>query len=178
MTSEDIARVTDWQSLVRVAHGMAVEKGWWDDGIAARPIENIVNNFHSEVSEAWEQYRDGRMATWYSDPNAVLEGRLSKPEGFYVELADLLIRIADAAGAHRIEVGELYFSGPGFSMATNKTISRLHCLIGKCDPFRFADMINVCLSFAADNNHDLWATIREKLAYNATRPYRHGGKRA
>ena len=175
MTSEDIAKVTDWQSLVRVAHGMAVEKGWWDDGIASRPLEEIVNNFHAEVSEAWEEYRAGRMATWYADPQAVLAGKLPKPEGFFVEIADLLIRIADAAGAHRIDVGEVHFTGPGFSMATNKTISRLHYLIVKC---YFQEVIDVCLSFAADNNHDLWATIREKLAYNATRPYRHGGKRA
>jgi hypothetical protein len=175
MTSEDIAKVTDWQSLVRVAHGMAVEKGWWDDGIAARPIEDIENNFHAEVSEAWEEYRAGRMANWYADPQAVLSGTLPKPEGFFVELADLLIRIADAAGAHRIDVGEVYFTGPGFSMATNKTISRLHYLIVKCD---FEELIDECLSFAVNNNHDLWATIREKLSYNATRPYRHGGKRA
>jgi hypothetical protein len=175
MTSQDIAKVTDWQSLVRVAHGMAVEKGWWDDGIAARPIEDIENNFHAEVSEAWEEYRAKRMATWYADPQAALAGKLPKPEGFFVELADLLIRIADAAGAHRIDVGEVYFTGPGFSMATNKTIWRLHNLIAKCD---FEAVIDECLSFAANNEHDLWATIREKLSYNATRPYRHGGKRA
>lgn len=175
MTSEDIARVTDWQSLVRVAHGMALEKGWWDDGIANRPIEDIENNFHAEVSEAWEEYRAGRMATWYADPQAVLSGKLPKPEGFFVELADLLIRIADAAGAHRIDVGVVYFNGPGFNIATNKTIWRLHYLIAKCD---FENVIDECLSLAANNDHDLWATIREKLAYNATRPYRHGGKRA
>ena len=175
MTSEDIAKVTDWQSLVRVAHGMAVEKGWWDDGIANRPIEDIVNNFHAEVSEAWEEYRAKRMETWYADPQAVMAGKLPKPEGFFVELADLLIRIADAAGAHRIDVGEVFFTGPGFSVAANKTISRLHNLIAG---WVFQEVIDECLSFAVDNNHDLWATIREKLAYNATRPYRHGGKRA
>ena len=175
MISKDIAKVTDWQSLVRVAHGMAVEKGWWDDGIANRPLEDIVNNFHAEVSEAWEEYRAKRMATWYADPQAVLSGTLPKPEGFFVELADLLIRIADAAGAHRIDVGEVCFTGPGFRMAANKTILMLHDLIAK---WKFEDLIDECLSFAAYNDHDLWATIREKLSYNATRPYRHGGKRA
>ena len=60
-------------------------------------------------------------------------------------------------------------------MAANKTISRLHNLIAG---WVFQEVIDECLSFAVDNNHDLWATIREKLAYNATRPYRHGGKRA
>lgn len=175
MTSEDIARVTDWQSLVRVAHGMAVEKGWWDDGINARPIEDIINNFHAEVSEAWEEYRAGRMATWYADPQAVLAGKLPKPEGFYVELADLLIRIADAAGAHRIDVGEVCFTGPGFVVSISVTILKLHKMIARYD---YEELINECLSLADNNNHDLWATIREKLRYNATRPHRHGGKRA
>jgi hypothetical protein len=115
------------------------------------------------------------METWYADPQAVLAGTLPKPEGFFVELADLLIRIADAAGAHRIEVGEVYFTGPGFSKPTNKTVLMLHNLIADRD---FENLIDECLSFAADNEHDLWATIREKLSYNATRPYRHGGKRA
>jgi hypothetical protein len=166
MTSEDIARVTDWQSLVRVAHGMAVEKGWWDDGIANRPLEDIVNNFHAEVSEAWEEYRAGRMATWYADP-------LPKPEGFFVELADLLIRIADAAGAHRIECAEPR-SQPVFH-TISKNVLFLHGAIGQC---RWWTAVSDCFRIAKANNHDLWATIREKLAYNATRPYRHGGKRA
>ena len=173
MTSEDIARVTDWQSLVRVAHGMAVEKGWWDDGIAARRFEDIVNNFHAEVSEAWEEYRAGRMETWYSDMKALLEGRLSKPEGFFVELADLLIRIADAAGAHRIECDEPV-SQPVFH-TISKNVLFLH---GAIDQFRFWTVASDCFGIAQANNHDLWATIREKLSYNATRPYRHGGKRA
>jgi len=170
-----IDEVVDFDSLTCVAHAMAVDKGWWDDGINARPIEDIVNNFHAEASEAWEEYRAGRMNTWYADPQAVLSGTLPKPEGFYVELADLLIRIADAAGAHRVDVGKVYFAGSGFRMATNKTILVLHNLIADRD---FEEVIDECLSFAVNNEHDLWATIREKLCYNATRPHRHGGKRA
>ena len=175
MTSDDIAKVTDWQSLVRVAHGMAVEKGWWDDGINARPIEDIENNFHAEVSEAWEEYRAKRMETWYADPQAVLSGTLPKPEGFYVELADLLIRIADAAGAHRIICDPLEIIKRGQSETASRTIRFIHHAINAGN---FGIVVDECFTFAADNNHDLWATIREKLAYNATRPYRHGGKRA
>jgi hypothetical protein len=174
VTSEDIARVTDWQSLVRVAHGMAVEKGWWDDGIAARPLEDIVNNFHAEVSEAWEEYRAGRMATWYADPQAVLSGKLPKPEGFFVELADLLIRIADAAGAHRIDCRPLFYDP--ISIPASLIIYQLHQHVSND---KYGKAVAVCFDFPIGfESHDLWATIREKLAYNATRPYRHGGKRA
>ncbi len=175
MTSEDIAKVDNWQSLVRVAHGMAVEKGWWDDGIAARPLEDIVNNFHAEISEAWEEYRAGRMATWYSDMKAVLAGKLPKPEGFFVELADLLIRIADAAGAHRIDVDEQCTKFVSIEESIAFSIRRMHEWIANYD---FTLAADECFALADDNNHDLWATIREKLSYNATRPYRHGWKRA
>jgi hypothetical protein len=177
MTSEDIAKVDNWQSLVRVAHGMAVEKGWWDDGIASRPIEDIVNNFHSEVSEAWEEYRAGRMATWYADPQAVFAGTVPKPEGFFVELADLLIRIADAAGAHRISCEPDCHNEGDLEQdyAVSLTILCLHQFVAE---HKFDWVVEKCLMFAYWHDYDLWATIREKLSYNATRPYRHGGKRA
>ncbi len=175
MVAYKIDEVVDFDSLTCVAHAMAVDKGWWDDGIANRPLEDIVNNFHAEVSEAWEEYRAGRMATWYADPQAVLSGKLPKPEGFFVELADLLIRIADAAGAHRIECEPKEHIIQGVSFSAGRTIMALHGSICMRD---FGDMVDECFKFAADNEHDLWATIREKLAYNATRPHRHGGKRA
>ena len=175
-TESDIAKVDNWQSLVRVAHGMALEKGWWDGGIAARPIEDIINNFHAEVSEAWEEYRSKRMETWYSDPNAVLEGRLPKPEGFFVELADLLIRIADAACAHRIEFPSHYEPiEPRVFRCASRSIFFIHKSIANCG-LTFA--VDECFGFSKVSNHDLWATIREKLTYNATRPHRHGGKLA
>lgn len=173
--TDEIAKVADWDGLVRVAHNMALEKGWWDDGVASRPIEEIVANFHSEVSEAWEEYRAGRMATWYASDAAELlrSGKLPKPEGFWVEIADLLIRIADAAGAHRIDLDSAFAGNcsskvPGFIYWT-------HSLIAD-ENFQWA--IEECFEFAELQDHDLWATIREKLAYNATRPYRHGGKKA
>ena len=170
-----IDEVVDFDSLTCVAHAMAVDKDWWDDGIAARPIEDIINNFHAEVSEAWEEYRAGRMATWYADPQAVLSGKLPKPEGFFVELADLLIRIADATGAHRIDVDEQCTKFVSIEESIAFSIRRMHEWIANYD---FTLAADECFALADDNHHDLWATIREKLCYNATRPHRHGGKRA
>ena len=171
----EIAKVTDWDSLVRVSHNMALEKGWWNDGVAARPLEEIVANFHSEVSEAWEEYRAGRMATWYSGDAAEMlrSGGVPKPEGFWVELADLLIRIADAAGAHRINVFCEFLPTGQWNLP--RFVCWLHQFVAD-ENWNWA--IEECFYFAERNQHDLWATIREKLAYNATRPYRHGGKKA
>lgn len=71
----------------------------------------------SELSEALEEYRDGK-AVWYRGING-------KPEGIAAELADAVIRIGDLAG-----------------------------IIG----------------------FDLEAVIIDKMGYNDTRPYMHGGK--
>jgi hypothetical protein len=104
-------------------HQTAVEHGWWEGG--ERSLGDQFANFHCELSEAWEEYRDGHPLTEiriHIDPKKG-EG----PVGFPIELADLLIRVFDTAAAYHIDLD---------------------------------------LAFCT------------KAAYNKTRPYRHGGKKA
>lgn len=103
--------------MVAAAHAMAREKGWHDE---ERNCGEMLALVHSEVSEALEEYRNGRgfNETWFD---------LGKPSGFPGELADILIRVADMAGLYGIDLEE---------------------------------------------------AVRVKMAYNATRPHRHGSKRA
>lgn len=175
VTDSDIVRVSDWDSLVEVSHAMAVDKDWWRDGKESRPLDEITNNFHSEVSEAWEEFRAGRIDTWHngSPAAALAAGSLPKPEGFWVEIADLLIRMADAAGAHRVEIGDIYDCGCHEDYRA--FINSLHVdLVNR----EYGQVLHSCFAFAAENDRDLWSTIVAKLRYNATRPSRHGGKRA
>lgn len=105
----------DIQTLVGEAHEQARKSGWHD----GEPRHPLV--FHmlmvSELSEASEQVRAGQPDLWTSPAG--------KPEGELVELADVIIRIADYAGLR---------------------------------------------------GWDLAAALRQKLDYNKTRAYRHGGK--
>lgn len=70
-------------------HANAVEHGWWEGGEVPSPDEigSKLALIHSEVSEALEELRSGRgLASRIED---------GKPEGFVVELADVVIRCAD-----------------------------------------------------------------------------------
>ena len=170
-----IEEVVDFDSLVCVAHQMAVDKGWWEGERSA--IECWVN-FHAEVSEAWEEYRCGRMATWYAaDAASVLRsGGVPKPEGFWVEIGDLLIRIADYVGSRKSGSWPLRIESDEWSAdGVPSVMWRLHADIASLE---FLDAVNTCENFASAHKVDLYSIIREKLRYNATRPHRHGGKRA
>ena len=121
----------DWQ---HDAHTTARAKGWWSaqevqnqDGtvtlnreLVAATIPEKLCLIHSEVSEALEDYRVGKLATTLRESDG-------KPEGLPSELADIVIRVMDLAEALGI---------------------------------------------------NLEREMGAKMRYNATRPHRHGGKRA
>jgi NTP pyrophosphatase (non-canonical NTP hydrolase) len=108
--------------LIHESYTTAVEKGWWAEGEGTdRSIGMALMLMVSELSEALEEHRNGKALDeiWYQ-PNG-------KPEGIAVELADVIIRIADLVGHHKMP---------------------------------------------------LVRALTEKLAYNKTREFRHGNKKA
>lgn len=127
------------EDLGAEAYGNSEAHGWYAE---ERSVGDLLALMHSELSEALEQFRDGRplgvihwtqgdqeldwrsYAAWRDLYRLVALGW--KPDGFVVELADVLIRIFDMAGARGLPLGE---------------------------------------------------ALLAKMAYNRTRPMRHGGKR-
>jgi NTP pyrophosphatase (non-canonical NTP hydrolase) len=114
-------------------HTMAISKGWWPDFgiIDHQRIAVALALIHSEVSEALEEVRDDNLeAYWVTPTGERIDSRDeappdAKPEGLPVELADVVIRCMDLAGALGI---------------------------------------------------DLEQSIADKVAYNANRKHRHGGR--
>lgn len=91
--------------LVKQSHDLALKKGWWEVSPSSTDGPNIPEKLaliHSEISEALEEYRSGRrLEEWTRFKLS------SKPEGFGVELADAVIRIADLCGYLGLDLAEM-----------------------------------------------------------------------
>ena len=67
--------------------------GWWPENPKERNVGELLCLVHSEVSEAMEGYRKG-----------LKDDHLPNRDMFEVELADIVIRIFDLAGAHDLDL--------------------------------------------------------------------------
>jgi hypothetical protein len=102
-----------------------------------RSVGEVLALIHCEVSEAMEEYRAGHYAlnkVRYVHPDGMVcdaESRClsengvsdtAKPEGFAIELADVIIRVLDAAAAWDIDIA----SAVAVKMVYNRTRPRRH----------------------------------------------------
>lgn len=184
----DITRI---QKEVRA---LAVEHGWWPAG--GRDTAEVIANFHAEVSEAWEEWRKGKgLAEVYYHPD-----RPVTPEGVPIEIADLVIRVADAAAAWGCDVTAAFprwehlWSVP-IKGAPPTVVCLLHAYVNDVQEAALdddgtlshpgaemgcllGDIIVLCQRVALTWGFDLEKMVWLKHEYNKTREFRHGGKRA
>lgn len=85
---------------VKASYENARDHGWHE---SERTIGDLICLMHSELSEALEEHRNGRL------PDEVYynEAKPDKPEGIPVELADCVIRIFDFCGLYGIDLEEV-----------------------------------------------------------------------
>lgn len=114
-------------------HGFYGDEKNKNDVQASINVGEKIALMHTELSEAFEEFRNGRTPTevycnapGFTQTEDALNAGM-KPEGIPIELADCLIRIFDFCGAFGIDID---------------------------------------------------TAVEMKMKYNASRPYRHGGKKA
>lgn len=89
--------IAEWQ---RDIHQWAIEKGFWPT--EGRNTPEILALIHSEVSEALEAWRQVDC-----DVTEIRYRDDGKPEGFAVELADIVIRVLDLAESIGVDLEEV-----------------------------------------------------------------------
>lgn len=170
--------------------------GWFQEG---RPFDDDIALLHSEVSEAFEAFRDWgftdktgelckeRVNGWHDE-----DTHRCKPQGFGNEMADVLVRLLDTAYRYKVdfpwdslrEVEPYDDFDSAASVGTH--VRELHALISDLtielneDLSRGLQMgptLSYVVTLCDHLELDLEAELVRKLAYNRTRGFRHGGKR-
>ena len=95
MQDIEYVQVYTLEMLTEIIHQNAKDKGFWND---KKSTGDIIALMHTELSEAFEEYRNNKPLHYIEN---------GKPEGFAVELADVIIRILDWAGHEKIDMEKI-----------------------------------------------------------------------
>lgn len=134
----------DLNNMAKDCNEVSRSKGWLEE---SRSFGDLIALMHSELSEALEEFRDGRGMNeiYWKCKNCALEVPDSK-----------------------------YFDG--LSVRCNHTVHKFCEFKPEGIPIEFADVIIRVLQACGNDKIDIQDAYNTKMQFNQTRPYRHGGK--
>lgn len=172
------ADVSEISTLALKVHATAKAKGFWD---VDRNRGEMLMLVSSELAEALEEHRDNKGTFYFDEVSA-------KPEGIVVELADAVIRCLDtlghsyngSAGALVERSRKMQSHNAGLYKLTDNFGENLLAVTAiliraKINVAWLADVIVMCERLSDSlNAESIWDVIDLKMAYNDTRPHKHG----
>lgn len=182
--------------LTTVAHKQARDAGFWD---GERNVSECLMLIVSECGEALEAHRSGQQSDLFMFDKRMsdsLPGDINYQscfemafndcikDGFSDELADIVIRIADLCGGLGLTLGgSLLDEIPANGNVGEDLLLTTEAIVmfgvdertkGWYD-YKWLEMaIGSVVGIAKVNGIDLQRHIELKLAYNRTRPHKHG----
>lgn len=187
----DVIKLVERSYEINKANGWHAEKRDW---------EELCLLIVSEVAKALEDYRAGKAPNqeWYTNKKSEYGGLVQftaewKPCGIPSELADVLIRIADTVGIYEeggsfdMFVGWVHDEGLyikrnvhrdlSFAVNLNRIVREISFASADEGDFKsLAKAFYMTENLARICGIDIERAVNEKLAYNATRGHKHGGK--
>ena len=174
--------MVDLNKLAAEIHEAAVKKGFWDvDDAEEKHLAKMI----SELGEVVQADRAGIMYE--------VEHEGAKPEGVVAELADFVMMAMDMYVFVGIDINSVveimtfdeYCKGLGAEVSERPAYSIVNLLVMALNAFIDSGAIaeikgcvlvttyGVC-NCALAQGFDLWEIIRQKMAYNESRPALHG----
>lgn len=156
--------------LGAATHENAKAKGWWPEG-EERNLGEILALIHSEVSEALEAWRDGGSLTDIAWKIKARTGRRIVGE-IIQDPEHGLIWYNNGVNGRAVKINP--------NDPADRTFLRMQGYDCKPEGFatEMADVIIRVVETCYKYGIDLDAVTAIKMEYNATRPFRHGGKLA
>lgn len=157
------------QQLIERSHRQAVEKGFWETPLT---FDMAMALIISEIAEALEAFRKGRMNPDWNKPEEI-------KESWECEIADAMIRIYDWCGRNKLDVSAFPEHDVKFTENEGKNFMILfENVIGIYNDATQTWSLNYLLSslykYAEYHNINIERFILWKLDYNLSRPFKHG----